>query len=301
VLKLFKFIFPLIAFLFIGRLIYNYWPEVVAADWEINSSFLFVSMIGLVLIFFLDAAGWWLILLAMGEKVSVTVAISIWFRSSISRYIPGVIWVYASRIVLLKEYGVSSQNCIKSIIFESIMLALGSFTIGLPVLLSVLFLDLFQQLVLGSMCIAVILWGLTESGLMFFSRMPLVGRYLDQFPVSGFNKRWQLYFLYTFMWACFSVVFIIFLLSINIHFDSVKNAILAGCAFSASFCIGFILIVFPGGLGIREISLYGLLSSLISPVEAISISVGSRLWLIMGELISLMTYQLVHYIRGTRQ
>ena len=294
-LKLSKIVLPIIAFIFLGNLIVNYWPEVVAANWQINCRLLSFSLVALTFIFFLDAYGWWLILKASDENISAFKAMAIWLRSSLTRYIPGVVWAYVSRVVLLAEHGVTSRNCIFSIVVESVMLTLGSFTIGLPILLTLLDVELLLGMGLGILCIAAILFGLSGTGFRCLSQLPLIGHYICESEFSRCRWRWTIYFFYSFFWLCFSAVFLLFLTSISIRFESFNELFFAGSAFSASFCIGFVLIVFPGGLGIREATLYGLLSMLINPALAITISVASRLWLIVGELVSLVTFLVAAY------
>ena len=300
-LKLFKIVFPVIAFAFLGALIFDYWPEAVATDWQINIRLLLFSLLALVLIFLMDAYGWWLILKVSGEKISAFDAIAIWLRSSLTRYIPGVVWAYASRVVLSEEYGVTKRSCIISIVAESVMLALGSFTIGLPILLTVLEINSTIATFLGLLCIATILFSLSGPGFSLLSKLPLVGRHINNSEFSRCQWRWAIYFFYCFFWLCFSAVFLLFLASINIQFKSFSELYLAGSAFSISFCIGFVLIVFPGGLGIREVTLYGFLSMLTSPMVAISVSVASRLWLILGELASLAIFLVAVFLRRSQR
>jgi uncharacterized membrane protein YbhN (UPF0104 family) len=300
-LRLFKIVFPLVACIFLGKLVVEYWPEVVAANWQIDLPLLSLSLAALILVFLVDACGWWLILKGSGEQLSVFSAIAIWLRSSLSRYIPGVIWAYVSRVVLSEEHGVSRRNCIDSVMIESAMLALGSFTVGLPILLSLLDIGPLPSVLLAALCIAAILFGLSVAGFSLLKRLPLLGSYIQDARFTACKWRWTIYFFYSFFWLCFSAVFILFLAAINVQFDSVGDMAYAGSAFSASFCIGLILVVFPGGLGIREATLYGFLSTLISPPVAIAISVASRLWLITGELASLATYLLASFLRESRR
>jgi uncharacterized membrane protein YbhN (UPF0104 family) len=301
VLRFFKIVFPLLACLFLGEIILDYWPDVAAADWQFNFPLLSLSLLALILVFLLDGYAWWLILVAFGEKLSAFDAIAIWLRSSRSRYVPGVVWAYVSRVVLSEEHGVSSRNCISSIVVETGMLALGSFTVGLPILLAVLDIGLLPGLLLGALCIAAILFGLSTAGFKLLVRLPLIGPHIHASEFSACKWRWSIYFFYSFFWLCFSAVFLLFLAGINVRFDSLADMVYAGCAFSASFCIGLVLVVFPGGLGIREATLYGFLSTLLSPPVAIAVSVASRLWLITGELASLATYLLTASLRGSRR
>jgi uncharacterized membrane protein YbhN (UPF0104 family) len=299
-LKLFKIVFPLVACIFLGKIFFDYWPDVVAADWQIDTPLLLLSLLALIIVFLLDGCGWWLILVAFGERISAFNAVAIWLRSSLSRYVPGVVWAYVSRVVLSEEHGVGKSNCVASIVVETGMLALGSFTVGLPILLSLLDIGLLPSALLGALCVAAILFSLSRPGFALLARLPLIGPHIHASEFSACKWRWRIYFYYSFFWLGFSAVFLLFLAGINIRFESALDMVYAACSFSASFCIGLVLVVFPGGLGIREATLYGFLSALLSPPLAIAISVASRLWLITGELASLATYLLTASLRGSR-
>ena len=301
ILRLFKIVFPLLACLFLGKLLFDYWPDIVATDWQLNWPLLALSLLLVIVVFLADAWGWWLILRASGEGISVAPAVAVWLRASLTRYVPGVVWAYLSRVVLAGEYGVSRRNCIDSIVIETAMLALGSFTIGLPVLLPALGLTGPFALLAGTVCVVAILFGLSQPGFALLRRLPRVGDYLHDSPFFHCRWRWWVYAYYCALWQFFALVFVVFLAGMSVDFPSSASLFEAAGAFAASFCIGLVLVVFPGGLGIREATLYGFLTGLLGPAVAIAVSLGSRLWLIAGELLSLATYMLGWVLRESRQ
>jgi uncharacterized membrane protein YbhN (UPF0104 family) len=67
------------------------------------------------------------------------------------------------------------------------------------------------------------------------------------------------------------------------------------------FFLGFIAIIFPGGVGVRESALYALLLPVLPAPVSLAIAAGSRLWTMFGEAVSLGAIVLVeHRARGGR-
>ncbi len=289
-LKIFKIVCPLIALAFIAKLLFEYWPDIGSVSWHFNYWWLTASLVLLVALFFLDAVGWWLILAAGGDRIPISAAIAVWLRSSLSRYIPGVVWAYAGRAVLAKEHGVTTKNCLKSMLLENIMLVLGSFTVGLPALAAQFSTDVKAIAIAYLLIVLAALCALSSKGIVLLSKLPVVNRYAVAISLPSLRDLRLIYLFYCLFWALFAGVFVLFLLALDVRFDSPGTALLAGCAFAASFCIGFILIVFPGGLGIREVTLFGLLSGPLGPAIGIAVSASSRIWLIAGELLSITLY-----------
>lgn len=300
-LKTFKIILPVVALAFIAKLLFDYWPEIAATSWSFSYWQLFASLVVLVALFFLDALGWWLILAAGGDRIPVSAAIAVWLRSSLSRYIPGVLWAYAGRAVLAKEHGVAGKACLRSMLIENIMLVLGSFTIGMPAIAVQLTANVKVIAVIYLLFVIATLCLLSSTGLRILAKLSLVNRYTEAIGLPSVKPLWPVYLFYCAFWAIFAVVFIVFLIGLDVHFASVSTALLAGCAFSASFCIGFVLVVFPGGLGIREVTLFGLLSGLVGPASGIVISASSRFWLIAGELGALTIFAVWAGCRARQQ
>jgi hypothetical protein len=96
----------------------------------------------------------------------------------------------------------------------------------------------------------------------------------------------KLFFYYIFYWGLCSVFFLFFVLSIYpvSHNDWLSVAL----SFPLCYFVGFIIFFIPSGIGVRESALYLMLSSLLPDNINLLVSLGSRLWLMVGEILFLV-------------
>jgi hypothetical protein len=90
---------------------------------------------------------------------------------------------------------------------------------------------------------------------------------------------------YLLFWTAFGGVFVLFINSV--YPLTVQGALLAASGFALAFCLGFLVFVVPGGIGIRESALYLLLLPILPEPVCLLVAVGSRLWIMSGEVAAL--------------
>jgi uncharacterized membrane protein YbhN (UPF0104 family) len=90
---------------------------------------------------------------------------------------------------------------------------------------------------------------------------------------------------YIAFWLLFGLVFWDFCQAIE---PSVPLQV-AVSSLTLSFLVGFLAFFAPGGIGVREAVLYGLVSGYASPASALAIAIGSRVFVMGGEALSLTT------------
>jgi len=78
------------------------WEQIEAIEWSIRPFLMTLAIVGLTLQVFLTAYGWHLITRSLGGHIVVQRSIRIWLLSSVTRYLPGGIWSYASRASMAK-------------------------------------------------------------------------------------------------------------------------------------------------------------------------------------------------------
>ena len=267
---------------------YQELKDIKFSELNITLSFpyLAISFAILVLVYFLDATGWWLINRCIGVRSRWFSATYSWITSSIVRYIPGVVWGYINRTAFLIERKADSRQIATSFIVESLMLALSSMLVGLLFLLNDDALNWLANLALEyvteiTTAIIVLLLIFTGVSLLLKSKLeqisaPISGKTLKEFA--------KVILFYLALWLVFAFAFSLFVYSlVGLTFEQIW---LSGAAFSLSFSLVFILILFPGGLGLREVVLYFLLCFIMPNGIAAVVSLTSRIWLILGELFS---------------
>lgn len=290
-MKLLQSILIVISILFMLVLLLDQWHEIESLEFKIRYHFLILSFLLLIPVFFLDAFGWYLILRAIGHKPPLLPSVRVWMVSSITRYLPGGIWAYASRATMSRELGIDLKTALISLYIETILLIASSFIIGLPALLSVSNLS-------GKIwvpVIAIFILGLLLHPRIFsvFKFLPGdLGQKLGSLTLLSHQHTFALYLYYIFFWILFCLVFLFFVLAI--YPLSSDNWIIAGSSIAFGFLLGFIIIFVPGGIGIRESAIYFLLLPIIPSLPCLIISIGSRIWVITAEIISTLTTILVN-------
>ena len=89
----------------------------------------------------------------------------------------------------------------------------------------------------------------------------------------------------TIAWAAYGVAFQLFVRGVTGRADGPWTAYLA--AYTLSYLVGYLALFAPGGIGARELVLTSALHALnlATPAEAALITVGSRLWLTVVEIV----------------
>lgn len=280
----FRVVIILLSVSFMIAAVMSQWNRIQSIDWLLRPELLAVSIAGLIVVFFLDAYGWHLILRALGQRVPPITSIRIWLLSSLARYLPGVIWSYASRISMAKEKGISVASSSMSLYLETLLLMASSLAVGFPSLMAAVGIHV-------NPLAAIFLWILL--GLLMHPRILSILRFLPGRMGRGFltlslpdvKTIFCLYVYYLVFWVIFGTIFVCFVS--GIHPLGPHQWIPVGSSIALGFFLGFILVMFPGGIGVRESALYVLLLPFIPTATTLIVSVGSRIWVMLGEILSL--------------
>jgi uncharacterized membrane protein YbhN (UPF0104 family) len=270
---------------FLAAALAQQWQAIEGFHWALKLDLLALSLIALVVIFFLDALGWHLVLVALGHRHDALRSIRVWMISSLARYIPGGIWSYTSRALLAKAEGVSLASASISLLLETLLLMSTSFVIGLCAVLPAGRIPDIPAWSVGIfLAAAVLLHPKALSLLRFFPG--IIGQTISREPLPGF---WVMIFLFTYyclFWLAFGSVFVVFVSA----FYSVPLLDWAplGGSLAFGFFWGFIFLFVPGGIGIRESAIYLLLAPFLPAPVCTVIAIASRLWIMAGEVISLL-------------
>ncbi len=237
----------------------------------------------LIAVFIVDATGWALILRKLGEtRLSLRHACWIWMASSISRYLPGGIWPYASRIAMAHAAGVKTGTTALSLVLETMLLAVSALVVSLPAIFGLAGARVSPLVAAAGIVLG--LCALHPRTLSVGRRLPgRAGRMLAEIQPVPYPQVLFLFFYYLVFWFLFGAAFTLFAHSLGIAIAPIQ----AASAFALAFFLGFIAIFSPGGLGVREGALYFLLAPQVGSAAALTLSVSSRLWMMLGELGSL--------------
>lgn len=276
----------IIIFLFMGKILCQNWEKVSSYEWKVEYTKLGFS--GLVLLFnyFFAAFVWSQVLRKIGARLNYTLSMAIWFVSLLGRYLPGRVWGMVGRIYLCEKEGVpKSESGISVILEQTYVLMTGI----LVFLLSLVFWK--DRSNLGNI---TSIYFVFPAVLIFLHPRPLTAvlnpilKWMKRSPIAirvSFRNLIKIFLFYLIYWAFFGASFLLFIDSIY-HIEFSKIIIITGI-FAISFVLGFISIIVPAGLGVREGVLTYLLSSYMPMTMAIIVSLLSRVWIIVVELLGL--------------
>ncbi len=269
---------------FLGSRLIRDWHEIPFDRLHFSAGWLALSFAVLLIVHF-PVYGWlWAaILRTLGARVPVLRATAVTTVSALGKYAPGKVWFTLGRMALVRDYGVSEAKCLVSVVLEIIITLLGGIILlGLAVLLvpaAQVPRPVFYLFLLTPLCLVLLVprvmnrllaVGLRwfrqpafELRLPFASLLGLVGICLLDWLVQGLGSYLLLRSFYP--------------LSI-----SSLPTLLGG--YAISWMVGFLVLVVPAGLGVRE-SIYTVVLKMAIPGPlAVIAALVTRVWQTLGEL-----------------
>ncbi len=225
------------------------WDELREHDLAIDLLWLVPAVIVLVFVHVLAALAWDLTLRALGHRLDERRAQAIWAKSLLARYVPGTVLMVASRVVLSEGEGVPRRATVASLAYEQSLMLLSALIVSGSIFLA----EATDTIPAVAMFAAsALLLGLIHPKVF----QPLADRILEVFgrdplpAVLSIRTAVSLLGLYLVIWVLFGVGG---LLAAKTAFE-LGASDLAGI--SAAQALGYtaalLLVVFPGGLGVRD-------------------------------------------------
>ncbi|SMF32053.1 Lysylphosphatidylglycerol synthase TM region [Paenibacillus barengoltzii] len=277
--RLLYLIFGILIFLFLGLEISKYWSQVSLADLNLNYYYLVILSILLLLYYLINSFIWVRILIGVGQSLNWQTGILIHTYSQAAKYLPGGMWNVLGRVFLCTKNGMNFARVSTSVFLEIVLNIIAG---GILVVLtgySTLELNINIVLVAGLLIVA---W-FYKPNLVIKPALLLYKKWRKQTIELNVSRKqliiWTLFF--TGAWLLYSLVFYFFIIGI-LHIPI--NYMFSVGVLILSWLVGFISPI-PGGLGVREGSMTALLSIQLSYSDALSISLFTRLWLIILEVI----------------
>ena len=258
-------------------------------NWKFDYALLIVSFVLQLIALFWLVKIWQRMLRHTGSTVSYLKLFKVWFFTNLGKYLPGKVWQFLGMIYMLEKEGVPKQSS-----FSTGVLA-QAFSVIAGLLVSVIFLgaDLYARffsqkpgLMLAGvvLCVAILVVLCYPKTLETIVNWGLRILKKEKISLDISIKDVIIYILsYSLSWLLFGLAFLIFVKAMT-KADFKMYFTLTG-AFAFSLNIGFLALFTPGGIGVREGILVFLLSSLFPLPVSTLISLLSRLWITVGELL----------------
>lgn len=285
-----KLAVPILVSFFIGRTIYGNWQQVRDAEWQFAPFYLILSFALSAPWFVVRPWGWKFLIRCFGYDLPYAGSFRLVREAEISRYVPGTVWQYLSRVYLASRWGVPATATLAATLVESVFLLLAVLPPALWNLRDVL-------PVFGRYHFAVSILILAASIAVVHPRIlnwwvGMLARYAKR-PYRELRIGWgalaSIWTVYMAMWILtgFGVAFFVR----GVIVIPIEDFPRVAGDYLASWAASLLTVIAPAGMGIRE-GILGLRLRRLMPVgTAFTMAVAIRLWLTLLELLMLVAAQ----------
>ena len=291
-----KRIFLILVLLFLIRYFYKNFDDYKNLDLKINWPVFGVAVL-LYFVYKITLASLWHYLTMLTDcSIKWSKAVTAYLYSILGKYIPGKVFMLLARIPAYEEEGKSIAKVTVCFFLENICTLLGA---AFLFLLSLFFFpnDLLKQYQWGAVLLVAAFFVCIHPKVINFF-LSYVEKWLKKdnlrIPIT-YGQMLKVVGLFVCNWIIAGLGF--YMLSSSIYPLPWSQFLYAAGIFGVSCIIGILAIFAPSGIGVREgIMVMGL--SLVMPSEyAVIISIVSRLWMSVSELILIGAAFLINKIK----
>ncbi len=260
--------------------------EVGTVDWgvvRLDMPYLVLSVVLLFVTFGIAAVLWSRNLVEFGERgVGVVEGAAILLIANLGRYVPGKILALAGVAVLARRRGMSGVRATGAAVTAQMVNLLGAAAVGGWVVLWSAEFSNAWRIAAGVAIVA----GL--GGFLYFGGAGVLLRWVlrrsghaGELPDTSGRSLLRLLPGYILNWLVHGAAFVCLSrgLGLDIGFG------IGTTAFAAAYFMGYVVMIAPGGLGVRESGLTVLLTPLLGFEASVILSVLQRVWITATELI----------------
>ncbi len=271
---------------FLSRTLATHWSQLQQFEFKFNVSLLLLSFIPLIAGLFLVSFTWRLIMQSFGQGISPRIAFQVWTKSEMLKYVPGMVWTFASRAMLAKKDKVLT---IASMGIETALKLAAALLLSF-LLMFAFFKNIFNMYLVSGLVVL----GLVLLHPRFFNEAMRIGMKLLKRPWTKIDMRyrdvlfWMLILIGS--WMLIGLGFVLLVWS----FQGTQNGVsfLIG-SFALAWSAGFAFFSVPQGIGVRESVMTLLLSTIMPEGVAAAVSLVARIWWTLGDVLVLAVANLI--------
>jgi glycosyltransferase 2 family protein len=257
------------------------WREVISLKWQPRPGVFALACVLLAVSYALVACVWGFAL-RRAAGTPVRAGARIWFLSNLARYVPGNVWSFVGAVELARREGVARPVTLAVMAYTQVLSVGVALLAGLPVLLAE-WARLGRPALLGAVAVAVVagVAAAFRRQLLALARRRLPGLDgADLVPAPGTIA--LLVIGYAAYWAVTGLAFAALVASA--YRLSPGDVPLVVAAYAAAYAVGFLSLLTPAGLGVREGVLVVALSPVLPAGPALVVALVSRVWMMVAEL-----------------
>lgn len=262
---------------------------------NVNLPILILSLIFFQFYFFLRGFLWQEILKEKGYKLPLKKLLFLWSFSELKRYTPGNIWSFLGRVVSFGKFGVKSKDIIHALFIESEFIIVASIVVSL---LSLNFLfDILPDIKYEIFIQPLIVFSAALIFLLFIFNKKIMKDFKNPIlPRFGYLQNFKLVTITSAALICFGIG--TYFAGASVFFLSPQDFLGYAGFFVFALLIGYLSIITPMGLGVREGVITVILSKIMPLSSAVFISVFSRFIFIISEAIFLVSSWIFYETRN---
>lgn len=296
--------FAIIAY-FMIQYISAQWDQIDHDPPQINIAILLLAQLSILASMALQPYGTWLIIRGLGGNLSKPQVWHAFFIGQVAKYLPGSVWSLPSRGFLYNQRGLQPQRSIEVVIWETGLAVVAATTVGLlavPLLIDSIYLPLIA-LEIGGFSLAFLTASATLRQPRFKQwlqeHMPLTKPLLSIFPYLPNTVMLQALGVYIVQWVFMGLAFMGIVLALGADLTRVEIIETIGL-FPGVWAVGLLILITPGGIGIREALITVALGTIVSDPLPLYAAVIARLCWTISEVVNI-TLSSVAYTQEKRQ
>jgi uncharacterized membrane protein YbhN (UPF0104 family) len=283
-LKIVGVVFVLAVLVLIIRQLAADWDAVQNYPWTVRPGWLVLSMLATQVAYLTMARAWRSVLRAIQIRIPLRRAYWMFYISNLGRYIPGKLWQIGAAAVIGRQVGLSGTDMAASMIvhllyFLPVGATLALASGGLPAPYNAPQTEMLAWLVAGA-ALVVALWPH-----LLLKVAPPLARWLKLDPARWrlqLSRRLGIILQTAVAWLCLAAGFALLAYAV-MPLDRVDFIGLSR-VYIAAHIIGYLVLIAPAGLGIREGVMVVLLQSQLGAGPAAGLALLSRIWFTVAEL-----------------
>ncbi len=270
---------------FWGRSLLANWQQIHSFRWDVRPGWLLVSLLLLLIQSALLPSAWWLILHRLNYSLPWYLAVNIWLRAQIARYLPGSVMDVAGRLYLGSQAGLRPEEGSVSVVLEIVMQITSAVLLFFAALLTWPSGDVAERmwpLALAVPLAAILIYPPFLEAVLNFGL-----RKIGREPVSvkiSYARLLEILAVYLVNRLLIGLAFFAFAASVA-RIPAGRWLTFAGI-FSGAWVAGYLVPIAPMGLGVREGTMTWLLGVFMPIPVATVIAVGFRVWISVRDMLS---------------
>lgn len=214
----------------------------------------------------------------VGVRVGFFEALTITFVTQLGKYLPGGIWHFAGKFGVYKLKGMSTKESTQALVLENLWLFSSSAVVGIfllalsgrEVICSISSFFCNNQTIIMVLILLPLVWII---GLLIFEHL-----FLRQTKINLYKFSYVLLIMIV-LWFAFGISYWLVFPPTGGFLVQIIGA------FSVSWLAGYAAIFAPGGIGIRELVLTGILSAFFTGSEVAIYATVHRLLWVLAEIV----------------